>query len=241
MMGYRFIQFGSTALLLAASLAQAADSSMRLQEELLALARLPEAPERLGARSRLLHFLAEGTADERKREQLHREGLKFAERAMAINPKEPSALLWWCAHRGSQVSASRPWEAVQIAKEVESALLRLREVDPLYEHSAADRVLGHLYRIAPPLFSIGSISKAEMHLRAALERAPEFPGNQLYYAQFLLQRRDCPAAQEYARQVLKSPELSMYPLEARSWINDAQKVLVSVDRRCRERSGRTNP
>ena len=130
-------------------LGQPLASAGALLDQLAALRTRPETPERLGAESRMLYFLAETTPDGAERERRHQEGLAVAERALAIDPDAPSGLLWWSAHRGSQASVLNPFAAVRIAQEVEVALLRLRAAHPDYDHAAADRALGHLYQVAP--------------------------------------------------------------------------------------------
>jgi hypothetical protein len=201
-------------------------------QELATLRRAEETPGRLADEARLLHFLAEASGGE-ERAQARREGLALAERALARNPREPGALLWWTAHRGAQASMLNPFEAVQIAREVEERLLLLRDVDPAYEHSAADRVLGHVYQVAPAGLSIGSMKKAELHLRAAMARHPRFPANQLLYGQLLMRSGDCHGAQGLARAVLDSDELERHPLERAGWKAEAAQLAARAKRECR--------
>jgi len=224
-----------TYLLLAAqtlSAEQPGDVRAAISAQLRTLRAQPETAARLGAEARLFHFLAEASPDESSRTRLHAEGLALAARALQIDPREPSALLWWAAHRGSQARILDPFSAMAIAREVESALLRLREIDPEYEHRAADRVLGHLYRVAPRGISIGSLEKARTHLRSAIEHAPDFPGNALFYAQFLAETGQCDEARRWADRVGHSPELVSYPLERAGWMRDASRLLAGLSRRC---------
>jgi hypothetical protein len=141
-------------------------------------------------------------------------------------------MLWWAAHRGSQATPLNPFAAVRIAREVEETLLRLRATHPDYDHAAADRALGRLYQVAPRGISVGSMEKAGEHLRAAVKRAPTFPGNALFYAQYLAAVRDCAGAQEWATRVLRSPALAVHPLERGAWIADARKLLSGLPGRC---------
>jgi tetratricopeptide (TPR) repeat protein len=221
------------AVVVSALLGEPVASAGALLDQLAALRTRPENPERLGAESRLLYFLAETTPDGAERERYHQEGLALAERALAVDPDAPAGLLWWSAHRGSQATVLNPFAAVRIAQEVEVALLRLRAAHPDYDHAAADRALGHLYQVAPRGVSVGSLEKAGQHLRAALERDAAFPANALAYAQLLSQARDCEQARVWATRVLRSPELGSYPLERAGWVRQAQKVLAGLDRRCR--------
>jgi hypothetical protein len=215
----------SAAAVIAALLAAASAGELRgrLETELRELRAAPESPQRLAAEARLLHFLAEASPDDERR-RLHADGLAAAARALAQAPDEPGALLWWAAHRGSEATPAKPLAAIQIAKEVEAKLLRLREVDPDHEYAAADRVLGHLYQVAPPVISVGSMKKAEAHLRAALGRAPAFPGNQLFWLELQKKRGDCAAVRRGAEVVLGSPVLARFPYEADAWRKRAEEL-----------------
>ena len=203
-----------------------------IERELREVRSAPESAARLGEESRLLFFAAEAAVDEHGRATLHAEGLTVAERALRLDPREPSAMLWWAAHRGSQASPLNPFAAIRIAREVEERLLGLRAIHPEYDHAAADRALGRLYQLAPRGISVGSMEKAGEHLRAAVRRDPAFPGNALFYAQYLAAVKDCSGAREWAIRVLKSPALAAYPLERAGWIADTRKLLGGLPARC---------
>ena len=206
--------------------ARAQDDAHRreVEDHLAALSREPESARRLGEEARLLHFLAEATPGREAQEALRERGLAAAERALALDRDEPLAILWWTAHRGSQATALRPLEAIRIANDIEKALLRLRDLAPDFDHAAADRVLGHVYRIAPAMISVGSLEKSRRHLGEALRRAPAYPGNLLAYAQLLAQQGRCAEARRGARLVLESPLLTRHPLEAPAWRREARKL-----------------
>jgi TRAP transporter T-component len=215
-----------TTLALAAPLADApGDDRDAIEAELDTIRAEPRTAQRLAQEARLLHYLAEIAASDQERGTLHTQGLLAAEAALAIDRDEPAAILWWAAHRGSLVSPSNPIAAVRAAAEIEAELLRLRELAPGYDHAAADRVLGVLYRRAPPVVSVGSMKKAEEHLRAALRRDPAYPGNQLFWAELLAQKHECRVARDGAKLVLGSPALRRFPLEAPGWARQARAVL----------------
>ena len=201
------------------------DDPRAIQAQLEATRSEPETARRLAEEARLLHYLAEVARSDEERRRLREQGLHAAEAALSRDPDEPAAILWWTAHRGRLVSALSPLAAVRAAAEIEAALLRLRELAPQYDHAAADRVLGVLYRLAPPVVSVGSMKKAEQHLRAALQRDPWYPGNQLYWAELLAQKDECRLARQGAQLVLGSASLRRFPLEAPGWTRQARAVL----------------
>jgi hypothetical protein len=185
----------------------------------------PRTAQRLGQEARMLHYLAEIATSDEARRTLRAQGLSAAEAALSIDRDEPAAILWWTAHRGGLVSMCNPVAAVRAAAEIETELLRLRELAPGFDHGAADRVLGVLYRRAPPVISVGSMKKAEEHLRAAIRRDPSYPGNQLFWAELLAQKQECRLARQGAQLVLAAPALRQFPLEAPGWIRQARALL----------------
>jgi len=223
-----------SASLLAVMLVQVPSFSVPevVRAELIELRAAPETPARLAAESRLLFLAAQASPDERHRQLLHTEGLDTAARALRQNGSEPGAMLWWAAHRGAQASVLDPFAALRIAREVEEILLRLRATRPDYGHAAADRVLGKLYQVAPRGISVGSLEKAREHLLAAIDRDPAFPGNALFYAQYLLETKDCDGARDWATRVLRSPAPGAHALERAGWIRDARRLLARLPARC---------
>jgi TRAP transporter T-component len=223
-----------TAMLLSLTLAIGApvedapgDDPQAIRAQLESVHSDPETAPRLAQEARLLHYLAKIAPSDEERRSLRVEGLRAAEAALALDRDEPAAILWWTAHRGSLVSPRNPIAAVRAAAEIESELLRLRELAPRYDHAAADRVLGVLYRRAPPVVSVGSLKKAEEHLRAAMQRDPCYPGNQLYWAELLAQKHECRLARQGAQLVLDSPAVRRFPLEAPGWARQARAILDS--------------
>jgi hypothetical protein len=221
-----------TALLLSITLAIGApvadapgDDPLAIQAQLESVRSEPETAQRLAQEARLLHYLAEIAPSDEERRALHEQGFRAAEAALALDRDEPAAILWWTAHRGRLVSPLNPIAAVRAAAEIETDLLRLRGLAPRHDHAAADRVLGILYRLAPPILSVGSMKKAEEHLRSAMQSDPWYPGNQLSWAELLAQKHECRLARQGAQLVLGSPALRRFPLEAPGWTRQARAIL----------------
>jgi hypothetical protein len=197
-----------------------------LEARLDALRGEPPTARRLAEEARLLHFLGEIEPDDGSRARIREEGLRAASEARELDPDEPAAILWWIAHHGRRASATNPIEAVRIANDVEQSLLRLRALAPDHDHAAADRVLGILYFTAPPFVSLGSMAKAEQHVRDALRRFPTYPGNQLTMAELLARKGSCRLARRGVELALASRDLARFPVEAPSWRRQASGVLA---------------
>ena len=110
--------------------------------------------------------------------------------------------------------------------EIESTLLRLEQQSPAYDHAAAARSLGRLYHKAPALISVGSSKKAAAFLGEALARAPEFPGNWAFAADFYAEKRDCARALPLAQRLSAAPDLGQYGVDAQEWHQIAARVLA---------------
>ncbi len=96
----------------------------------------------------------------------------------------PAELFWWLAAYGEWIQEQSRLTALSAIGELEKNALRLLAIDPAFEHSAADRILGKLYLKAPGIISIGSNAKAKKHFEAAMQRDPYFIGNLTVYAEF---------------------------------------------------------
>jgi tetratricopeptide (TPR) repeat protein len=175
--------------------------------------------------ARTLYYLAKFTDNQPEKRKLLEEGKALSLEAHLKDPSNSVAILAWTATAGSLAEMDKNFAALKTIREIEATLLVLKQQDPLFESSAADRVLGRLYQKAPNFISIGSASKARRHLEAALASSPEFPGNQAYLADFLCEQGDRREARELAHKVLESKSLSQYPYEADEWIAIAQRVL----------------
>ncbi len=198
-----------------------------LTAELEALKAQPESAQTFAAQARLHHYLAERARSRSDRRKHRKAGMKAAERALALDGGHPEALMWWTAHRGAEATALNPFAAIRIANEVERTMTKLLNLAPDHDHGAADRVLGRLYHLAPASLSVGSKEKARKHLEAAMARAPAFPGNQLFYAEFLLSEGDCPKARALAQAVADAhaESAARFPLDAEGWKTAASALL----------------
>jgi tetratricopeptide (TPR) repeat protein len=164
-------------------------------------------------------------------------GKRAAEQARRLSSRDPGALLWWVANEGALAAQARNLGSLISLKQIERVLKRLRDIDPDYAFGGAERALGGIYREAPRFVSIGSLSRAERNLRAAVRRAPEFPGNVLGLAEVLADREKHAEARrllERARGLLHGPprDLGEFAPERPSW----EKRLAALDLRLGEQA-----
>lgn len=155
----------------------------------------------------------------------YRRGVDLARGVLVRAPDDPNALLWLAANLAGEALSHGKLRALRVIPEIESTLLHLERVDPTHDHAAGARALANLYWKAPAFISIGSSKKAGAYLQLALQRAPDFPGNQAMAAAFYASARDCGRARPLAAAVAARADLDSYGPDAAEWRALAREVL----------------
>ncbi len=174
------------------------DPASGLRAELVKVRATPAKAERWIDEARLLFYLAENSP-EPEQMALFTEGRDLAQKARTEQPKNPAALLWWTANHGGIARMKKNLWALGALKDIEAALLEMKTLDPKFGYAAAARVLGKIYLEAPGFISIGSSSKAKENILESLKADPEFPGNELGYAEWLLEDGEKQKASEIVK------------------------------------------
>lgn len=203
----------------------AATSPGKFQEDLALLRRQPETAARRVQEGKLLFYTAKVSAGKVDRRGIYENGVKVTEAVLKEDPNNPGALYWWVAHQGGLAETGNPLEALPIAKEIERALLRLRDIDSKFEFAGADRVLAYVYDAAPPLISVGSAKKARQHRRQAYSIAPDYPPNLIDMAKDYLADGEKLKARELARAALNSQHMKTEEFDSEEWATKAKKIL----------------
>lgn len=165
---------------------------------------------------------AELAASDAEREALGLEGIESCRRATELSPTNAPAHYYLALNIG-QVARTRRLSALKLVREMETELLETSRLDERLDYAGADRALALLYRDAPgwPV-SVGSHKQARRHFQRAITVDPDYPGNRMAWAEFLVaegewddareQVRLLDALWERARQRLSGPEW------ASSWV-----------------------
>ena len=177
----------------------------------------PAAASPLGQASERTYRAGQLAGDSPEARQRFADGIALARKALERDPHDPSALLWLAANLGGEALTHGKLYALRVIGEIERTLLQLEHDDPSYDHAAAARVLGRLYHKAPALISVGSSRKAAAYLEEALARAPEFPGNWAFAADFYLDRHDCGRAKPLADRLRAAGDLDRFGVDGREW------------------------
>jgi hypothetical protein len=160
---------------------------------------------------------------------LYQRGIDVARETLKTRTDDPAALLWLAANLGGEALTHSRLHALGVISEIEATLVRLDQQHPDYDHAAAARALGNLYWKAPGLISVGSTRKARTCFLRALDRAPDFPGNQALAAAFFADNGDCARARPLALAVERRADLAALGLDAAEWKQLAMQALA----RCR--------
>ena len=164
--------------------------------------------------------------DDREARRHYQRGIDTARETLKARPDDPAALLWLAANVAGEALTHGRLHALGVISDIEATLLRLDQRHPDYDHAAAARALGNLYWKAPALISVGSTRKATSYFLLALDRAPDFPGNQALAAAFFADNGDCTRARALAQAVERRGDLAAMGLDAAEWKQLAAQALA---------------
>jgi hypothetical protein len=183
------------------------------------------APPSAGEQAERAYRAGKAATSKSDQRRLYAEGVAVAKAALAKDPNDPGALLWYTANLAAEALTHGKLYTLRVIPELERTLLHLESVDAAFDHAAAARVLGRLYHKAPAVISIGSDRKAADFLERALARAPDFPGNQAFAAELYADRRDCARAKPLAEKIMARSDLDRFGSDAEEWRAIARTVL----------------
>lgn len=130
---------------------------------------------------------------DRERAAIAKEGIAACEDALKRDARSAPAHYYLAMDYG-QLARTETLGALKLVREMETEYKAVVDLDEDYDYAGADRGLGLLYRDAPSWGSIGSRSKARLHLQRAVDLAPDYPENLLNLAETYLKWADREAA-----------------------------------------------
>lgn len=185
--------------------------------------------------ARVATWLGEYLTDDAEREKYAREGLTWVNTALKRDPEGKEAIFYRAVLAGflGDLDNSYGLDAVSVIRE---NMEKLIEADFDIAHGGPWRAYGVLLVRAPgPPTSIGSLRNARRILNGMLEKAPDWPENHLYYAEFEFEWGDDKDDPDFARSArerldkyllgenAKPPE--GYETEFKHWQADARALL----------------
>jgi tetratricopeptide (TPR) repeat protein len=122
--------------------------------------------------------LADFATNKSERAALAQRGMAACKQALAKTP-DSAPLHYYLGLNEGQLARTKTFGALKLVDQMESEFTKAIALDSSFDYAGAERSLGLLYRDAPVFGSIGSRTKARLHLEHALELAPQFPENRL--------------------------------------------------------------
>lgn len=112
--------------------------------------------------------------------EIAKQGIAVARELILREPKLAAAHYYLAMNLGQLADATRNFGGLKLVSEMEREFKKTAELDAQFDFAGADRSLGLLYRDAPgwPI-SVGSRTKARIHLERACELTKTYPDNQL--------------------------------------------------------------
>lgn len=145
--------------------------------------------------------LADIVSSNSQRASIAEQGIAACKQALEKKP-DSAPLHYYLGLNQGELARTKSLGALKLVDQMEREFTRAIELDPNFDYAGAERSLGLLYRDAPAFASIGSKSKARIHLQRSVELAPKYPDNRLNLIESELKWND----RKGARHDLKSLE-----------------------------------
>jgi tetratricopeptide (TPR) repeat protein len=113
-----------------------------------------------------------------QRADIAQEAIAACKQALSQHP-DSAPLHYYLGLNEGQLARTRTFGALRLVDQMEKEFTRSIELDSSFDYAGAERSLGLLYRDAPVFASIGSRSKARVHLQRAVDLAARYPENRL--------------------------------------------------------------
>jgi tetratricopeptide (TPR) repeat protein len=136
---------------------------------------------------------AEFATNDTQRATLADQGIQACQSALALDSNSAPAYFYLAMNLG-QLARTKSLGALPLVDRMEEAFKSAIRLDEKFNYAGPHRHLGQLYFQAPSIGSIGSRSKARIHLKRALELAPDYPENRLNWIEASLRWREMETA-----------------------------------------------
>ena len=159
-----------------------ADEALALYEK--ELQTQPTSAEAQWKAARACYWLADHGKSKKEKIKKFEQGIAFAEKAVALDPKSTDAHFWLSGLYGSYGELKGVLKSLALLKPIRTELHTINRLDDHYQGGAGYRILGIVdYKV--PGFAGGSKKRARELLNKALAIDPNNPFNRYYMAEFL--------------------------------------------------------
>jgi tetratricopeptide (TPR) repeat protein len=123
--------------------------------------------------------LAELATNDTRRAAFANQAIAACRQVLARDTNSAPAHYYLGMAIGQLADSKHNLSSLGMVKDMEHEFLTAFTLDKLFDFAGPDRNLGLLYAQSPAIISVGSRSKARLHLERAVKLAPDFPENRL--------------------------------------------------------------
>ncbi len=183
--------------------------------------------------SRVAFLLADeaiGDAAKGTRRHFAQAGVDYAKQAMVVEPNRVEGTYYYAVNLGLLATTKTVGALLALPDLQRHAEAAIR-LDETFDHAGPRRLLGAAKLKAPPQpASIGDPEEGCEHLQRAVQIAPGYPANHLYYCEALIanDRRD--EARRECEVVLAAPPNPEWTRDLPRWRAEAERLLQRINK-----------
>jgi TRAP-type C4-dicarboxylate transport system substrate-binding protein len=175
-----------------------------------------------------LHYYLGRYGQDDKRIPRYEKGIEWAKKAIALDEKRVEGHWWIAILYGVFGEANGITSSLFLVGDMEKALERAKQIDPMIDGAGPLRVLGRL-KFKLPWVAGGSNKKSLEYLREALQKAPEFPYNYTYLAETLIDEDEEDEARKVLNKLIAATPDPKWRLEFEESKEEAKKLLKKLE------------
>lgn len=137
-----------------------------------ALAADPRAFEPAAKLAQAAYFEGTHTSAKDTRMKVYLQGVRYAERAVALHPERPEGHFWLGVLNGVYARDKGVFKSLSMIRPIRQSFEKALKADPKYERGGPDRALGRFYFELPGILG-GSKDTSLQHLQMSLKYAPK--------------------------------------------------------------------
>jgi tetratricopeptide (TPR) repeat protein len=192
------------------------------------LVKEPRNYELLWRGARACAWLTEEFTDNERRASYAQKGVDYARRAVEADAKRVEAHYYLGINLG-QSARTKTVGAYMMVPKVVNAGKAAMGIDERFDYGGPPRLIGTVYAKAPPWpASIGDIDEGIQYLTRAVQIAPDYPQNHLFYGDALVTDKKLDEAEKEYKLVLEACNLPQWSLRAERWRRDANAGLKKI-------------
>ncbi len=172
-------------------------------------------------------WLAEHLPKKKDREDAAMQGVSIGRDAVRRGSERVEAPYFYAVALGRLSELYSTYDYVKLMRRLAEQSI---ELDPRFDHAGPHRFLGLLFlrTEANPVFSIGTLDDALLHLKTAVDLAPAYGANQLAYGEALVEDDRYSDAHGHLSAALRSAAPPGEEKAHAEWVARAKELLAEI-------------